>query len=68
MIFLNVMLSNRLKASINIDKITAVIEHENGERITVNFGPDESVEITTSLSEFGNHKRAALYNHKIANK
>ena len=67
MIFINARLSNGLKATINLDKITTVIEDANGDRITVNFCSDEEIEITTSLSEFNKHIRAALYHHKPAN-
>jgi hypothetical protein len=67
MIFLEVMLSNRTNALINLDKISQIVEHDNRERITVFFIDDGEAEITTSLLEFGKQIEAAIYHHKIAN-
>jgi hypothetical protein len=67
MIFLEVMLSNRTNALINLDKISQIVEHDNRERITVFFIDDGEAEITTSLSEFGKQIEAALYYHKMGN-
>lgn len=67
MILLEVMLSNRLKAFINLEKITYIIEHENLERITV-FFDDDNVEITTSLEEFTKRIKAVLKQHTNTNK
>jgi hypothetical protein len=70
MIFLEVTCKNGTKALLNIANITTITQNLTKENVFVSFAGsvDEYITIETSIEEFGQKIKAAIYHHKIANK